>query len=405
MPFPSSRRYRCPCLPSHRRLFVALPSPYLRARFPCPSRSRLLPVAHPAPLPRFPCPPRFLLLPVALPYSAPRPRFPCPSRSLLLPVALPSPARRASFSCSHRSLLLFVALPCSSRSLLLFVALPSPVRRAPLLVALPSPVRRAPFSGPSHSIPTQGKHVHQPSSHRSNHALGNCHGEPGRARTLTAALQEHSQPGGTHASWQEQCLTDTLIGTLLIRPGESMKGGNGREMGGEKGEGMGGGSRYGPGGEMGGVGWALPGGMGGPRCACKGFPQQGPFCLPASLHPPIPPQPPATHLTSCTPSLPFPPVFPSVSPLVSPSLHPCPPLHFAPGTSLPFSLPPHVPYYVPQSAFPLCLSSALSVGTSSVVRLPTTSPFPATLCPPSFCPSLRVTARVGVGKMASQVER
>ncbi|CAI5511083.1 unnamed protein product [Closterium sp. Naga37s-1] len=93
MPFPSSRRYRCPCL---RRLFVALPSPYLRARFPCPSHSRLLPIAHPAPFPR----------------------FPCPSRSLFLLVALPSPVRRAPFSCS-------------SRSLLLFDALPSPARRAP----------------------------------------------------------------------------------------------------------------------------------------------------------------------------------------------------------------------------------------------------------------------------------
>ncbi|CAI5502004.1 unnamed protein product [Closterium sp. Naga37s-1] len=52
-----------------------------------------------------------------------------------------------------------------------------------------------------------------------------CHGEPRRTRALRAALQEHGQPGGTDASWQGQCLTDTCRGALLIRLGESMMGG------------------------------------------------------------------------------------------------------------------------------------------------------------------------------------
>ncbi|CAI5473883.1 unnamed protein product [Closterium sp. Yama58-4] len=38
-------------------------------------------------------------------------------------------------------------------------------------------------------------------------------GDPRRARALRAALQEAAQPGGEDASWQEQCLTDTWIGT------------------------------------------------------------------------------------------------------------------------------------------------------------------------------------------------
>ncbi|CAI5528528.1 unnamed protein product [Closterium sp. Naga37s-1] len=158
------------------------------------------------------------------------------------------------------------------------------------------------------------------------------------------------------------------------------------------------------------------------------------------------------HCSPPSPSLPFPHILP---PLAPPSLTPCPSLPISNSQPIPPCLPsfPHLSPSLPTSALlyrhpPALRSSSyaadfekagvegvtlvgmtrghpalanmqpagrspfecLNLRSPSAFRracplappqtccLPTTSRFPATLGPPSFCPSLRVTAREGVGK-------